>query len=228
MPLTARACSRDRAIDLNAPFFTRQQRIVLANSGRVDPEKLTDYIAAGGYQSLANALTEMTPARGHRRGQEERAARTRRRGLSHRPQVGAGRQADRADQVHRLQRRRGRSRARSWTAACSKAIRTACSKAWRSPATPWARSRATSTCAANTASPSSACRRPSSRPSASTCWAVAILDSGFEFRIDLRIGAGAFVCGEETALIASIEGKRGQPRQRPPYPPESGLWGHPR
>jgi bidirectional [NiFe] hydrogenase diaphorase subunit len=54
-----------------------------------------------------------------------------------------------------------------------------------------------------------------------------VLDTGFQFRIDLRIGAGAFVCGEETALLASIEGKRGQPRQRPPYPPESGLWGAP-
>jgi bidirectional [NiFe] hydrogenase diaphorase subunit len=43
----------------------------------------------------------------------------------------------------------------------------------------------------------------------------------------VRIGAGAFVCGEETALIASIEGRRGQPRQRPPYPPERGLWGQP-
>ena len=54
-----------------------------------------------------------------------------------------------------------------------------------------------------------------------------ILETGFQFRIDLRIGAGAFVCGEETALIASIEGKRGQPRQRPPYPPAKGLWDQP-
>jgi NADH:ubiquinone oxidoreductase subunit F (NADH-binding) len=54
-----------------------------------------------------------------------------------------------------------------------------------------------------------------------------IFDSGFQFRIDIRVGAGAFVCGEETALIASIEGKRGEPRQRPPYPPEHGLWGAP-
>jgi bidirectional [NiFe] hydrogenase diaphorase subunit len=45
--------------------------------------------------------------------------------------------------------------------------------------------------------------------------------------VELRIGAGAYVCGEETALIASIEGKRGQPRPRPPYPAESGLWGAP-
>jgi NADH:ubiquinone oxidoreductase subunit F (NADH-binding) len=45
--------------------------------------------------------------------------------------------------------------------------------------------------------------------------------------VEIRIGAGAFVCGEETALIASIEGKRGTPRPRPPYPAESGLWGKP-
>ncbi len=54
-----------------------------------------------------------------------------------------------------------------------------------------------------------------------------ILGSPFDFDIEIRIGAGAFVCGEETALIASIEGKRGTPKPRPPYPAESGLWGKP-
>lgn len=54
-----------------------------------------------------------------------------------------------------------------------------------------------------------------------------ILGSGFNFDIELREGAGAFVCGEETALIASIEGKRGMPRPRPPFPAQSGLWGKP-
>jgi NADH:ubiquinone oxidoreductase subunit F (NADH-binding) len=54
-----------------------------------------------------------------------------------------------------------------------------------------------------------------------------IFEGSFNFRIDIRIGAGAYVCGEETALIASIEGKRGQPVARPPYPPESGLWNQP-
>ena len=54
-----------------------------------------------------------------------------------------------------------------------------------------------------------------------------ILDSGFEFDIDIRLGAGAFVCGEETALLESIEGKRGQPRIKPPFPANSGLWGKP-
>jgi len=54
-----------------------------------------------------------------------------------------------------------------------------------------------------------------------------ILGSGFSFDLEVRMGAGAFVCGEETALIASIEGKRGEPHPRPPYPAESGLWGKP-
>jgi NADH:ubiquinone oxidoreductase subunit F (NADH-binding) len=54
-----------------------------------------------------------------------------------------------------------------------------------------------------------------------------ILGSGFSFDLEVRQGAGAFVCGEETALIASIEGKRGEPRPRPPFPAQKGLWGKP-
>lgn len=54
-----------------------------------------------------------------------------------------------------------------------------------------------------------------------------ILGTPFSFEIMVKEGAGAFVCGEETALIASIEGRRGMPRRRPPYPAQSGLWGHP-
>jgi len=54
-----------------------------------------------------------------------------------------------------------------------------------------------------------------------------ILDSNFSFNITIKQGAGAFVCGEETALMASIEGKRGMPRSRPPFPAQSGLWGKP-
>ncbi|HHT9133866.1 MAG TPA: NADH-quinone oxidoreductase subunit NuoF [Candidatus Avalokitesvara rifleensis] len=54
-----------------------------------------------------------------------------------------------------------------------------------------------------------------------------ILGSGLDFDLEIKKGAGAFVCGEETALIASIEGKRGMPRTRPPYPAISGLWGKP-
>ena len=54
-----------------------------------------------------------------------------------------------------------------------------------------------------------------------------VFGTGWEFNLHLKLGAGAFVCGEETALIASIEGKRGMPRTRPPFPAVSGLWGKP-
>lgn len=54
-----------------------------------------------------------------------------------------------------------------------------------------------------------------------------ILGSGFDFKVHIRLGAGAFVCGEETALLNSIEGKRGMPRPRPPFPAVKGLWGYP-
>lgn len=54
-----------------------------------------------------------------------------------------------------------------------------------------------------------------------------IMGSGFSFDLEVRMGAGAFVCGEETALIASIEGQRGEPRVRPPFPAQKGLWGKP-
>ncbi len=54
-----------------------------------------------------------------------------------------------------------------------------------------------------------------------------IFDTKFNFDIEIRLGAGAFVCGEETALLESIEGKRGQPRVKPPYPAQAGLWGKP-
>ncbi|MGB4311057.1 MAG: NADH-ubiquinone oxidoreductase-F iron-sulfur binding region domain-containing protein, partial [Bacilli bacterium] len=54
-----------------------------------------------------------------------------------------------------------------------------------------------------------------------------IMNSGFDFDLEIRLGAGAFVCGEETALISSIEGRRGMPRNKPPFPAEHGLWGKP-
>ncbi len=54
-----------------------------------------------------------------------------------------------------------------------------------------------------------------------------VLGTDFEFDLDIRLGAGAFVCGEETALLTSIEGKRGEPRPRPPFPAVKGLWGKP-
>jgi NADH:ubiquinone oxidoreductase subunit F (NADH-binding) len=87
-------------------------------------------------------------------------------------------------------------------------------------------SRATSTCAPNIRWPSSGCARPSTRRAPAACWARTSSARVF-FDLEIRMGSGAFVCGEETALMTSIEGKRGEPRPRPPFPAQKGLWGKP-
>ena len=69
--------------------------------------------------------------------------------------------------------------------------------------------------------------RRSPRPAPPACSGADILGSGFAFDIELRRGAGAYICGEETALFESIEGKRGEPRNKPPFPVEVGLFGKP-
>ncbi|MCK7492990.1 MAG: hypothetical protein MZW92_16920 [Comamonadaceae bacterium] len=69
--------------------------------------------------------------------------------------------------------------------------------------------------------------RPSTRPASTACWAPTSWRRGFSFDLEIKKGAGAYVCGEETALIESLEGKRGNPRVKPPYPVTHGLWQKP-
>jgi bidirectional [NiFe] hydrogenase diaphorase subunit len=215
-----------RALDLDAPFFTRQLKIVLANSGRVDPEKLTDYIAAGGYQSLAKAINDMT--------QREVIEVVTKSGL--RGRGGAGYPTG-----------------LKWDLVAKQAAPTkyvVCNADEGDPGAFMDRSvlegdphrvlegmaiagyavGATQGYIYVRGEYGLAIQRLQTaikQAEREHLLGSHILEQGLQFRIDLRIGAGAFVCGEETALIASIEGKRGQPRQRPPYPPESGLWGAP-
>ena len=215
-----------QSIDLQAPFFTRQTKIVLANSGRVDPEKLTDYIAAGGYQSLAKALEDMTP--------REVIEEVKKSGL--RGRGGAGYPTG-----------------LKWDLVAKQAAPTkfvVCNADEGDPGAFMDRSVLEGDphrvlegmCIAGYAVGAQqgyiyvrgeyglAIQRLQNaikQAEREHLLGSRILEQAFQFRIDLRIGAGAFVCGEETALIASIEGKRGQPRQRPPYPPASGLWGEP-
>ena len=87
--------------------------------------------------------------------------------------------------------------------------------------------RATSTSAASTRRPRRASRTRSQRRARPACSAPTSSGSGFAFDIELRRGAGAYICGEETALFESIEGKRGEPRNKPPFPVEVGLFGKP-
>ena len=217
------------ALPTDLPFFTRQQKIVLENCGQIDPERIEDYIAAGGYEALLNVLTEMTPAEVVEQVVKSGLRGRGGAGYPDRPEVEHGRQGPpRGTEVRHLQRRRRRSRARSWTAACWKAIRTACWKAWPSRPTRWAPTRAYIYVRAEY--PLAIKRLQDGHQAgraAWACWAAASSTSPFNFNVDLRLGAGAFVCGEETALMASVEGKRGTPRPRPPFPAESGLWGCP-
>ncbi|HUO17537.1 MAG TPA: NADH-quinone oxidoreductase subunit NuoF [Verrucomicrobiae bacterium] len=215
-----------RAIDLQEPFFSRQTKIVLANSGRVDPEKLTDYIAVGGYQSLAKALDEMTS--------KEVVEEVKKSGL--RGRGGAGYptglkwelvakqiatpkyivcNADEGDPGAFMDRsvlEGDPHRVLEGMAIAGYAVGAQQGYIYVRGEYGLAIQRL---------------QTAIKQAEREHLLGARILDQGFQFRIDLRIGAGAFVCGEETALIASIEGKRGQPRQRPPYPPASGLWGQP-
>jgi bidirectional [NiFe] hydrogenase diaphorase subunit len=215
-----------RAIDLEAPYFSRQLKIVLANSGRVDPEKLTDYIAVGGYQSLAKVLEGMTP--------RQVVDEVKKSGLRGRGGAGyptglkwelVARQvpttkyvvcnADEGDPGAFMDRsvlEGDPHRVLEGMAIAAYAVGAQQGYIYVRGEYGLAIQRL---------------QTAIKQAERERMLGSRILEQGFQFRIDLRIGAGAFVCGEETALIASIEGKRGQPRQRPPYPPASGLWGAP-
>ena len=95
------------------------------------------------------------------------------------------------------------------------------------PAMPWARTKATFTFAANTDMAQQRVQNAIEQARKPGLLGQNIFGTDFNFDIHVHPGAGAYICGEETALIESIEGKRGEPRSRPPYPPTHGLWGKP-
>jgi bidirectional [NiFe] hydrogenase diaphorase subunit len=222
----ARAPLADRAIQADDPFYAKQERVVLSGSGRIDPERLADAIAQGGYQALAKALTEMTP--------REVIETVKQSGL--RGRGGAGYptglkwelvakqiperkfvvcNADEGDPGAFMDRsvlEGDPHRVLEGMAIAGYAVGAQQGYIYVRGEYGLAIQRL---------------QTAIKQAEREHLLGSRVLDTGFQFRIDLRIGAGAFVCGEETALIASIEGKRGQPRQRPPYPPESGLWGSP-
>lgn len=208
------------------PFFTQQLKIVLENSGQIDPTRIEDYIAAQGYEALNHALLEMTP--------ESVVESITRSGL--RGRGGAGYptglkwatvakmppgqkyvvcNADEGDPGAFMDRSVLESdphRVLEGMAIAAYAVGANQGYIYVRGEYPLA--------IEHLQTAIRQARRQGLLGSQ-------IFDASFDFRIDLRIGAGAFVCGEETALMASIEGKRGIPRPRPPYPAESGLWGCP-
>jgi bidirectional [NiFe] hydrogenase diaphorase subunit len=215
-----------RQADFNHPFFTKQVPIVLENSGKIDPERIEDYIAANGYQPLYHALRELKPGdvvdtitKSGLRGRGGAGYPT---GLkwglvakvkSERKFIVCN--ADEGDPGAFMDRSVLESdphRVLEGMAIAAYAVGATQGFVYVRGEYPLAISRL-----------QTAIRQARKLGLLGS----QIFESPFDFRIDLRIGAGAFVCGEETALMGSIEGKRGTPRPRPPYPAEHGLWGFP-
>jgi bidirectional [NiFe] hydrogenase diaphorase subunit len=208
------------------PFFTRQQRIVLEMAGRLNPERIEEYIAAGGYSSLLKAVTEMTP--------NEVINEVTRSGL--RGRGGAGypvglkwRTVAKAQSDHKYVICNGdegdpgafmdRSVMDDYPHRLIEGIIIGAYAVGADRGYIYVRAEY----------PLSVKRLQTAIRQASRQGLLGnnIAGTSFSFDLEIRVGAGAFVCGEETALMASIEGKRGQPRPRPPYPAEAGLWGYP-
>ncbi len=214
------------AISTDIPFFERQKKIVLENSGTIDPERIEEYIAQNGYRALMRALTEMTP--------QEVIAEITASGLRGRGGAGyptglkwgtvakaPGAQkfvvcnADEGDPGAFMDR----SVLESDPHRVIEGMLIAAYAVGASEGYIYVRAEY----------PLAIKRLKTAIRQAERLGLLGadICGTGFKLRIDLRLGAGAFVCGEETALIASIEGKRGTPRSRPPYPAMAGLLGQP-
>ena len=204
------------------PFYAKQERRVLANCGRIDPTNIEHYIAAGGYQALVKALSKLSPEQVI---DEVQAAKLRGRG-------GAGFPTG-----------------LKWKFARQAAGRpkyTVCNADEGDPGAfmdrailegdPHAVVEGMLLGAYAMGSEYGYIYVREEYPIAIDHLTIAIeqanelgllgeniLGTGFNFDLSLRLGAGAFVCGEETALMASIEGKRGMPRARPPFPAQAGI-----
>ncbi len=210
------------------PFYRKQKRFVLDLNGRIDPKKLEDYVALGGYTSLTKALSVMSP--------EEIISEVKTSGLrgrggagfptglkweicrKHVLNVGTGYMicnADEGDPGAFMDR----SILEGNPHAVLEGMIIGAYAVGVNQGYIYIRSEY----------PLAVENLTNAIQQAKEAGLIGndILGSGFDFNLSIRLGAGAFVCGEETALMASIEGRIGEPRSRPPYPAERGLWGKP-
>ncbi len=213
-------------IPTGIPFFQRQHRVVMENSGRIDPERIEEYIAAGGYSGLVMALTEMTPAqvidevtasglRGRGGGGYPTGLKWTTVAKAPGPDKYVICNADEGDPGAFMDRSVLESdphRVIEGMILAGYAVGASQGYVYVRAEYPLAIEHL---------------KKAISQARRMGLLGRSVAETTFGFNIDIRLGAGAFVCGEETALIASIEGKRGQPRPRPPYPAEYGLWGKP-
>jgi len=208
------------------PYFTRQVKVVTEHCGRINPERIEDYAAAGGYRAVVAALTEMTP--------EQVIQEVTRSGL--RGRGGAGFptglkwstvartdanqkyvvcNADEGDPGAFMDRAVLESdphRVLEAMMIAGYAVGASKGYIYVRAEYPLAVKRL---------------RKAIQQAERHGLLGTNLCGTPFNFDIEVRLGAGAFVCGEETALIASIEGKRGTPRPRPPFPASFGLYGKP-
>ena len=207
-------------------FYQKQQRIVLRNCGLINPEDINEYIARDGYLALEKALFEMKP--------EDIVEEIKKSGLRGRGGAGfptglkweAGMKApgdvkyvvcnaDEGDPGAYMDRSTIEGDPHSIIEAmtiCGKAIGANQGFVYIRAEYPLAIDRL---------------RIAMDQAKEAGLLGKDILGSGFDFDIEIRLGAGAFVCGEETALLRSIEGQRGMPTPKPPFPAQCGLWGKP-
>ena len=207
-------------------FYKKQERIALKNCGVIDPENIDEYIAFDGYKSIYKVLTEMTP--------EQVIEEISKSGL--RGRGGAGfptgkkwsfAQKEQADQKYIIcnadEGDPGAFMDRSILEGDPHSVIEAMAIAGYSIG-------ATQGYIYVRAEYPIAVQRLKIAIKQAREYGLLgknIFSLGFDFDVDIRLGAGAFVCGEETALLESIEGKRGQPRVKPPYPASKGLFGKP-
>jgi bidirectional [NiFe] hydrogenase diaphorase subunit len=205
------------------PFFAKQMKIVRVNGGVVDPERIEDYIAIGGYTALHHALTELQPAQVV---EEVTKSGLRGRGGAGFPTglkwgtvakspgakkyiVCNGDEGDPGAFMDRSVLESDPHLVLEGMAIAAYAVGADQGYLYVRAEYPLAISRL---------------QIAIKQAKQLGLLGAGIFETPFNFNVDIRIGAGAFVCGEETALMASVEGKRGTPRPRPPFPAEKGLW----
>jgi len=208
------------------PFYSKQQRIVLRNFGHINPEEINDYLNAGGYQALKKALKEMTPdqvidevKRSGLRGRGGAGFPTGLKWEFCRKEPGIEKyvicNADEGDPGAFMDRSTLEADPHALVEGLTisaYAIGAASGYVYVRAEYPLAVKRL---------------RIALKQAEEKGFLGHNILGSDFSFTVSVMEGAGAFVCGEETALMGSIEGKRGMPRSRPPFPAQSGLWSKP-
>jgi bidirectional [NiFe] hydrogenase diaphorase subunit len=210
-------------ISLDHPFFSKQVKVVLNETGIVNPDKLEDYLAHGGYQALAHVLENMTPEEvcdeileSELRGRGGAGFPTgmkwnfvRKEGAEDKFVIVNGDEGDPGAYMDRTVMEDDPHRVLEGMIICAYAVGASAGYLYIRGEYPIAINRI---------------RKAIRDARRRKILGKSVLGTDFMFNADVRIGAGAFVCGEETALIHSVEGKRGMPRMRPPYPSTSGLW----